>query len=484
MIRRDQYVTVLMNLPHAPTMTTSPPTTVLTAAPRTDTGLLRAIGIFTLLIFIFLDVSRIMDISFYYLHVPLISSVATLFVALFSGCWVNSVKTRVGRLYGVMAVLLVAGTPFSLWRSGSLAVITHSWLRSVLVSMLVLSLAITYKDCVYTMNAIACAVLLAAVSGLRAGTLSMDGRLAVGRYGDLANPNYFAFVLMLGVPLWWCYMSCGGPGVGRIIRCVIGAGATVTILACFLRTGSRGGLIALIVMLFIAFLRASITSKAILLVALTVGACVVVVALPKTMRDRYFMVFSVHTGDFSTMDVVRMSDMATSSSEQRLHLLLASLKVTLQHPLFGVGPGNFTGAENTMAVDAGLRKGAWRGTHNTYTQLSSECGIPVLIVFLVLLGGSIRSLSSVRKRVAEDARPIAADIGRSALAVEMLLWGSSVFMLFAHVGYDVPIYLLLSVAAVLVRAANGELAVAAPAPGPALTPVLVGYPVLRRVAAR
>ena len=60
--------------------------------------------------------------------------------------------------------------------------------------------------------------------------------------------------------------------------------------------------------------------------------------------------------------------------------------MSFQHPLFGVGPGNFPAATES-----------WRVTHNTYTELSAEGGFPALILFVVILGLAFRNVRRVRK---------------------------------------------------------------------------------------
>jgi O-antigen ligase len=74
------------------------------------------------------------------------------------------------------------------------------------------------------------------------------------------------------------------------------------------------------------------------------------------------------------------------SMEARRELLDRSLSISLHHPLFGVGPGNFEVVTET-----------WHVTHNTYTELSSEAGIPSLIIFLTILGLTFRNLRNLRK---------------------------------------------------------------------------------------
>ena len=74
------------------------------------------------------------------------------------------------------------------------------------------------------------------------------------------------------------------------------------------------------------------------------------------------------------------------SLEARRELLKESIRLSFQHPLFGVGPGNFPAATES-----------WRVTHNTYTELSAEGGFPALILFVVILGLAFRNVRRVRK---------------------------------------------------------------------------------------
>ena len=67
----------------------------------------------------------------------------------------------------------------------------------------------------------------------------------------------------------------------------------------------------------------------------------------------------------------------------------------MTHPLFGVGPGNFPTAQNDLALSRGESKGLWAETHNTYTQISSEMGIPGLVIYLALLYWCFKPLNSI-----------------------------------------------------------------------------------------
>ena len=67
-------------------------------------------------------------------------------------------------------------------------------------------------------------------------------------------------------------------------------------------------------------------------------------------------------------------------------MLIRSLEVTMEHPLFGVGPGNF------MQLS-----GNWHVAHNSFTQMSAEGGIPALIFYVLILWSGFRNLRATRK---------------------------------------------------------------------------------------
>ncbi len=63
-------------------------------------------------------------------------------------------------------------------------------------------------------------------------------------------------------------------------------------------------------------------------------------------------------------------------------LLRQSIQMTFEHPIFGVGPGVFAAASWDERKRAGIGAGNAQVTHNTYTQISSETGIPGFFFFI------------------------------------------------------------------------------------------------------
>jgi O-antigen ligase len=76
---------------------------------------------------------------------------------------------------------------------------------------------------------------------------------------------------------------------------------------------------------------------------------------------------------------------------------MTSIAVSLSHPIVGVGIGQFAVYEAATAASQGLHS-SWQGTHNTYTQVSSEAGIPALIVFVCVIIFSLQGCRALSRR--------------------------------------------------------------------------------------
>jgi hypothetical protein len=432
------------------------PTLALPAAgndPLSEANAVRKMGVLFTLAFVFLYVSRVTDLRFSYLHLPFIVAAMAGATAALSGCLPAAIQSRTGLIYAAMTFWICAGVPFSVWRGGSFAIITQYWVRTVLIALLVLALVVSFKEVSRLMDTIALAVLVAAFLGLHAGVSSADGRLEIANYSRISNPNDMAFAMLLGMPLWWRNLTWGS-----LLRRCMAAAALLPILACFLKTGSRAGLFALASMTVVAFLRAPVASKIRIGTGAVLAAAIGLAVLPPYLRDRYFTLETANMADVHSSLGERAVDAAAASALQRKNNLMDSIRMTLHHPVFGVGAGNFAVEQDQDAKAAGLARGTWLGTHNTYTQLSSECGIPMLVLFLLLLAGGMRALGAARRLAARETGPEAAGILKAAQALDLVMWGTCVFIFFSHIGYDMTTYLLVSLSLVLARAANRELA--------------------------
>jgi O-antigen ligase len=123
-------------------------------------------------------------------------------------------------------------------------------------------------------------------------------------------------------------------------------------------------------------------------------------------------------------------DKDNGSAEARKDIFVKSLTITMAHPIFGVGPGNFSPYTRV-----------WRVTHNTYTQLSSECGIPALLMFLLLLARAFHNVKYARKRLPSHDDP-ELQLFAGALWIALAAYVAGAF--FASTAYQLfPYYLVM-----------------------------------------
>ena len=259
-----------------------------------------------------------------------------------------------------------------------------------------------------------------------------------------------AQALLLGLPLWGAMMVISKSLAGRVLA----GGVMVMILVTTFRTGSRGAMIGFVAMLLVVFLRAPVMGKMKIIVAGVVFLGFVLTTMPGRLIARYKTVASEEEVDDPEMDA-SMRESANSSAASRKQLLRHSLIFTIRHPLFGVGPGMFVVADDAYSKTIGFRKGTWLGTHNSYTQVSSELGIPAFLFFVAVIAMSLKGPYSIYKRTRGDPR--LEDMGNAALALHYCMVVYAVTVLFEHIAYTIMLPVFSGLAASLARTVAVEI---------------------------
>jgi O-antigen ligase len=129
-----------------------------------------------------------------------------------------------------------------------------------------------------------------------------------------------------------------------------------------------------------------------------------------------------------TLNVDGDSAAAYESSQARQQLFWRSIEVTEQHPIFGVGPGNFDQVS-----------GQWHTTHNSLTLLSSEGGIPAFMLYVFILASGFMNLRAAKHltRPRSESRLLAGALFAS-------LAGYSIGALFLSTAYAYFPYILVA----------------------------------------
>jgi O-antigen ligase len=329
-----------------------------------------------------------------------------------------------------------AGVPFAYWRGGSLQVLTETWLKTVLIFSLLTQTLVTLKRVRTVLWAIILSELTVTVYSLAA-----PSQLTLGCVGCGAGRG--SGERMIGVSNGFLYWNLVGIALGMIIpymaalfierpsalRSTLLAATAVSMMWMQVLTASRSGTVVAVFAVILTSLlvcRGSPRGKVVrwgTMIALLVTICLA----PSVFWERVATIVD----DSAPANAVEAS--AVVSKDDHLQLLTRSVTFTIEHPFFGLGLGNFAVANGNELQEAE----AWLGTHNTFTQISSEAGIPALLLFLALLITVLRGMKRVM-RLTEDPQSVELNLMARATLVSLLSFMLGAF--FAHKGYDYYVY--------------------------------------------
>ncbi len=279
--------------------------------------------------------------------------------------------------------------PFSVWIGGSTRVLVTHWLPALLSGLVIIPTVVSLEQ--YRKACYAIALGAVTIVGLSFFLASTSSIRALGRLGfdtgTLGNSNDLAAILLMGVP--FCLLAAKH---WRGLAKLAALGSVLIIIVLVVRTGSRSGLLALLLLITLLFLRGSIGDKVQLLLVSCLVGILAVASASRTALDRYRTLVS----DSDMLPGSRAEASAIESTMARSYLLKRSIWQTVHHPILGVGFGMFMVAESHIH-DPDLPSTLWRQTHNTYTQLSSETGIPGLLLYGAAMFFCFRKLRAIRK---------------------------------------------------------------------------------------
>ena len=384
------------------------------------------------------------------MHITGIAYRVVLAMVLLSRGFIVALKTKIGNAMLGLTVWMILSVPFSVWRTGSKDLVQHQWLEFSFIAFLaVAGLVSSYRQWFKLFKTLTYALLIFTIIANVFGA-SDNGRLFL-QQGKFANPNEMAQALLLGLPLWGVMMAIAKSPVSKLFA----AGVMALILATTFRTGSRGAMIGFLALVLIVFLRAAkMLDKLKIILAAVLFLAMVMTTMPGKLISRYKTVAEEDVSDFGEMDAA-MATSASASTQSRKQLLRHSLIFTFRHPLFGVGPGMFVVADDAYMKTLGFRQGSWLGTHNSYTQISSELGIPGFLFFVAAVGMALKSTYTLYRRTRGDPR--LEEMGNVALGFHYCMVVYAVTILFEHIAYTIMLPVFGGMAACLARTAEAEI---------------------------
>lgn len=400
--------------------------------------------------------SRFFEWKLSFLHIPLLTSCIALMGAGFDGRVLSVFGNRIGTCMGALTLIYATTIPFSAWRGGSFDAFVNHWLKSLMAFMIAGAVLVTFRQCRTALSTIGWGSGIAAALALTVGRNSSDGRLEMSA-GTLGNPNDLASLLLLGLPLLWLIVS--DQDTNKLKRAMAFAVILMSLVA-LIRSGSRTGLIGLVILSILMFFRTSIAGKVVVVAGMLSVGLVAIVAFPAIVQ-RYETMFlgRAALALAHTQAEEETISSAVSSSDARRALLIASLKATASHPILGVGVGVFGAYEANMDTSLGIRAN-YQGTHNTYTQVSSEDGIPAFLIFISIMAFVFSDLLKVFRRARRSPTKVGRQVANVSFALLASLVAYSVYIFFDFVAYDLTLPVLAGFSIALTATAGNALAVA------------------------
>ena len=356
------------------------------------------------------------------LRLMMLATTIALVATILTGNLVRALKTEVGILLVLWTSWMLISMPFGTWRSESLNQFVNLWLKSLMVFFIVVGLAGRRPAFRRAMSAMGWAAAMATVLVLpgladAGGGNGVEDRL-IG-FGTLSNPNEIAFHLWLGMS-FLVLVVIRGKGLKKLLL----GGVCLFEVFLIVKTVSREGLLIGAVVVVLALLRASLLDKAKIIIAASALCVVGVLTLSQQSLDRYLTLFTSHVSGEAAAS-------ARESSRSRAQKLRESIELTLRNPLFGVGMGVFMPASVGLAKETGGPVD-WQASHNSYTQVSSELGIPGILILLAIYASAVRQVWRVDREAKRAARE---DVRQYAFAILIAIVVLSMHFCFDSMAY-------------------------------------------------
>lgn len=328
--------------------------------------------------------------------------------------------------YVVTLFLLgLVSTPFSIWPGKSFNFMFFNFLTTLILLFLIVKIAATYADLKKIIRGIVVSVTLLGILAL----LSGGERVSASSTYD---PNDLALVLVIFLPLFY-FMMKSEQGTSRFLL----ASASIVSLAAILATQSRGGFLGMMtVVLGIAI------KERINVVKLVLGGGVLLVAFtffaPAGYGERISTIFNPS------------QDYNRTASGGRIEIWKRGLQLMIENPVLGIGPFVFEVAEATKHMDETTgATGKWSSAHNSFVQVGAEFGIPGLVLFVMILVSSIRSLRRLHRELSETT-----ELHWLVNALEVGFYGYVVCGFFLSQAYSSALFLLVGLSVVVASQAE------------------------------
>jgi O-antigen ligase len=359
-----------------------------------------------------------------------------------------ALRTWPARVVAALVVLALISVPFGLSMGNSAKFLLDTYFRVLFVYLIVASIWNTPTTISYLVWAFVIAVAILCWQAVFVFELG-SGLGDQLRLNDLYtyDSNDLGVLLLMGIPLTVTVLE-----VSRSWGKLFGLLVLLAIGVAIARTGSRGTFVGLVGLAasFVVWARHIRLSRRVVSVVVVVAA--LAAAAPQGYWDQMRSLQNP-TEDYNW-----------DSESGRRQLAQRGVEYMLRYPLTGLGVNNFMKAEwqiSSMAEEVGRRKGIrGKAAHNTWIQIGSELGVTGLVLWLLLVFGTMRAVARTRKQlpVAWKRGPPAQRLLYSlSFTLPLAIWAFAVPSTFVSHAYMDPMYLLAALSAGYLVAVRREL---------------------------
>jgi len=330
---------------------------------------------------------------------------------------------------GLLAWALVT-IPFSYWPGGSVGLLLDLYLKTLAIFILIVG-AVSTED---RLRRVAWGLTLMTIPAATQGVLNFASGAYVRGGADqavkrilgyeaplTANPNDLALVLNLILPLTAALFLITSSAVQRGVLFGVAVLQVVGIVATF----SRAGFLTFATTLAVTVLTTSRRLDRRWAWSVLVLLIVCTPFLPADYGSHLFTITDVDADP-------------TGSAQERWAQQIAGFGYVLSHPIVGAGIG-----QNVLAMNEVLGR-AWLMVHNAYLEYAIDLGLPGLVLYLLLLVGSIRAAGHAARLAAN--RPDGRELSVLANGIRTSLLAFSVAAFFSPVAYHFHFYYLAGLA--------------------------------------
>jgi len=326
---------------------------------------------------------------------------------------VKLIRTRLFYLAVILFAIMLIGVPMSLWPARSLSFAVKSQSENVVLMCLVAASVRSMRDIEWFAKINVYGALFFAGIVSLFFSVGQDGRLGNLVYYDA---NDFALVMVVTIPFTLFFLRAGNARRGRLIGLI----TLGFILLGIVKSGSRGGFIALVAMMMYILIRYKAIPKKVRMSIAVAGVGLIAVL----GSDKYWTQISTIAnpeGDYNWTDPVG-----------RKAVWERGIGYVEHNPIFGVGLRAFPIAEGESDLARSLSAQGhgfkWSVAHNSFLETAAELGLPGFIVFVSFFVVSLRMLSEVR-----PGRRYGPWVTQRELAVSQMLIGSFIGFIIAGV---------------------------------------------------